>query len=274
VYRDSALLYVMDTNNLKKVLLKKCVEEAFDYANSGPNEVNWYETNMKKEFKDVCDAVRENQEDGDNYQLIQLKTGVGGAAARAYAAVCKLLDGKTYYENQDENNDGEHNRRGRFYLLSEMVEPVFCPLIYHMIRDPKQIMTTKTDFDKIHEQFVIHKLYEHQEESCDAIDEDIISSVECEVNRDISDMKYEIVQEVYEELPAYQKVIYNFEHLVDEEMEEEGEVIFSETFTDKYGNECKGEIVKVKHRCQCEYEKILTPIELREKIIGKKRKHK
>jgi len=85
-------------------------------------------------------------------------------------------------------------------------------------------------------------------------------------------MKYEIVQEVYEELPTYQKVIYNFEHLVDEEMEEEGEVIFSETFTDKYGNECKGEIVKVKHRY--EYEKILTPIELREKIIGKKRKHK
>ena len=55
-------------------------------------------------------------------------------------------------------------------------------------------------------------------------------------------------------------------------MEEEGEVIFSETFTDKDGNECKGEIVKIVHRCQCEYEKILTPTELRENIIGKKRK--
>jgi small-conductance mechanosensitive channel len=262
---------LVDTNNLKKVLLKKCVEEAFDYANSGPGESHWYEKNMKKEFKDVCDAVRENQHDGDNYQLIQLKTGVGGAAARAYAAVCKLLDGKTYYENQDENNEGEHNRRGRFYLLSDMVEPVFCPLIYHMIREPKQIMTTKSDFDKIEEQFVLHKLYDHQEESCDATDEDIISSVECEVRCEISDMKYEIVQEAYEELPfQIQKVMYNFEHLKEEEEEEE--IIFSETFTDKYGNECKGEILKVKHRC--EYEKILTPIELRENIIGKKRKHK
>jgi len=49
----------------------------------------------------------------------------------------------------------------------------------------------------------------------------------------------------YEELPfPIQKVMYNFEHLVDEEMEEEGEIIFSETFTDKDGNECKGEIIK------------------------------
>ena len=262
---------LVDTNNLKKVLLKKCVEEAFNYAKSGPmdGQEHWYETNMKKEFKDVCDAVRENQDDDDNYQLIQLKTGVGGAAARAYAAVCKLLDGKTYYENQDEFTEGEHNRRGRFYLLSDMVEPVFCPLIYHMIRDPKQIMTTKSDFDKIEEQFVLHKLYDHQEESCDATDEDIISSVEYEVRCEISDMKYEIVQETYEELPfQIQKVMYNFEHLKEEEEEEE--IIFSETFTDKDGNECKGEIVKVKHRY--EYEKILTPIELRENIIGKKRK--
>jgi len=237
----------MDLIKLKAVLLNKCVEEAFNYANMGPQdgEDHWYEKNMKKEFKDVCDAVRENQENGDNYQLAKLKLGVGGPAAAAYEAVCKLIDGKTYYENQDVGNSGYPDRVGRFYLLPEMIEPVFCPLIYHMIRDPKQIKTTKCEFDKIEEQFVIDKLYEQQDKCCDMLDEDLIFGIEEEVHREITEMKFEMVSEVYSQLShKYQKVMYNFEHLVDEEMEEEGEVIFSETFTDKDGNECKGEIIK------------------------------
>ena len=250
----------MNTDNVKEVLLKKCVEESFNYANSGPmdGEDHWYEKNMKKEFKDVCDAVRENQEHGDNYQMYQLKTGVGLGAVRAYAAVCKLLDGKTYYENQDESDSGIHERVGRFYLLNDMVEPVFCPLIYHMIRDPKQIMTSKCDFDKIQEQFVIHKLYEQQDKCCDMLDEDIIFGMEEEVNEFLENTPYSMIKELYKELPAYQKVMYNFEHLVDEDMEEEGEVIFSETFTDKDGNECKGEIVKIVHRCSCDIDSVKT----------------
>jgi len=234
----------MDLIKLKAVLLKKCVEESFNYANTGPMEDHWYEKNMKKEFKDVCDAVRENQENGDNYQLAKLKLGVGGPASVAYEAVCKLVDGKTYYENQDVGNSGHPDRVGRFYLLPEMIEPVFCPLIYHMIRDPKQIKTTKSDFDKIQEQFVIDKLYEQQDKCCDMLDEDLIFGMEEEVNEFLENTPYPMIKELYKELPAYQKVMYNFEHLVDEEMEEEGEVIFSETFTDKDGNECKGEIIK------------------------------
>ena len=237
----------MDLIKLKAVLLNKCVEESFNYANSGPQdgEDHWYEKNMKKEFKDVCDAVRENQENGDNYQLAKLKTGAGGPAAAAYEAVCKLIDGKTYYENQDVENSGERDRVGRFYLLPDMIEPIFCPLIYHMIRDPKQIKTTKCECDKIEEQIVLHKLYDQQENCCDMIDEDMIASAECYIHCEITEMKFEMVQETYEELPfPIQKVMYNFEHLVDEEMEEEGEIIFSETFTDKDGNECKGEIIK------------------------------
>jgi len=237
----------MDLIKLKAVLLKKCVEEAFNYANTGPmdGQEHWYEKNMKKEFKDVCDAVRENQENGDNYQLAKLKTGAGGPAAAAYEAVCKLIDGKTYYENQDESNSGIHERVGRFYLLPDMIEPIFCPLIYHMLRNPKQIKTTKSECDKIEEQIILHRLYDHQENCCDMIDEELISGVECDVHREIMQTKFEMVSETYEELPfRIQKVMYNFEHLVDEEMEEEGEIIFSETFTDKDGNECKGEIIK------------------------------
>jgi len=237
----------MDLIKLKAVLLKKCVEEAFNYANTGPmdGQEHWYEKNMKKEFKEVCDAVRENQENGDNYQLAKLKTGAGGPAAAAYEAVCKLIDGKTYYENQDESNSGIHERVGRFYLLPDMIEPIFCPLIYHMLRNPKQIKTTKSECDKIEEQIILHRLYDHQENCCDMIDEEMISGVECDVHREIMQTKFEMVSETYEELPfQIQKVMYNFEHLVDEEMEEEGEIIFSETFTDKDGNECKGEIIK------------------------------
>jgi len=33
-------------------------------------------------------------------------------------------------------------------------------------------------------------------------------------------------------------------YIIMDKMKEEGEVIFSETFTDKDGNECKGEIIK------------------------------
>ena len=56
----------MNTDNVKEVLLKKCVEESFNYAKSGPmdGQEHWYEKNMKKEFKDI-------------YQMYQLKTGVG-----------------------------------------------------------------------------------------------------------------------------------------------------------------------------------------------------
>jgi hypothetical protein len=254
----------MDTNKLKAVLLKKCVEESFNYANVGPQDgqEHWYEKNMKKEFKDVCDAVRENQEHGDNYQLAKLKSGVGGPAAAAYEAVCKLLDGKTYYENQDGSNSGERDREGRFYLLNDMIEPVFCPLIYHMIREPKQIMTTKTECDKIEEQFVLHRLYDHQEEFCDLIDECIISDMEIEVHCEITKSKFEIVQDMYEELPfQIQKVMYNFEHLVDEEEEE---IIFSKTFTDKDGNDCKGEIIKFYTFC--------PNIDSKDEVMNKKRK--
>lgn len=251
----------MDTNKLKAVLLKKCVEESFNYANVGPQDgqEHWYEKNMKKEFKDVCDAVRENQEHGDNYQLAKLKSGVGGPAAAAYAAICKLLDGKTYYENQDESDSGE--RVGRFYLLPEMIEPVFCHLIYHMIRDPKQIITTKSDFDKIQDQFVIDKLYEQQDKCCDMLDEDLIFGMEEEVNEFLENTPYPIIKEMYNELPAYQKVMFNHGPL---DEEEEGEVIFSETFTDKDGNECKGEIIKFYTFC--------PNIDSKDECMNKKRK--